>query len=167
MSTITKITLMFVVFVDLIGQGLVFPIINTLIMEPSSGFLPEGTSVGTRHFDYGLVIGIFFLAWFLGVVYVAKVSDSIGRKNALLICLGGALVGYAITVVSLYVNSLWLLIRRFIRLNALRWHRFELCALLPERPGSFGTAFGLWCQNRRRQNIRAAAHARVDQPVRL
>jgi predicted MFS family arabinose efflux permease len=110
MSTMAKITLMFVVFVDLIGQGLVFPIINTLIMDPSSGFLPKSTALGTRHFDYGLVVGIFFLAWFLGVVYVAKVSDSIGRKNALLICLAGALAGYAITLVSLYVNSLWLLI---------------------------------------------------------
>jgi len=109
MSTLAKFTLMFVVFVDLIGQGLVFPIINSLIMEPSSSFLPESTAMGIRHFDYGLVIGIFFLAWFLGVVYVAKVSDSIGRKNALLICLGGALAGYAITLVSLYVNSLWLL----------------------------------------------------------
>lgn len=110
MKAMAKITLMFVVFVDIIGQGLVFPIINTLIMDPSSGFLPESTTEGLRHFDYGLVIGIFFLAWFLGVVYVAKVSDSIGRKNALLICLGGALAGYVITIVSLYVNSLWLLI---------------------------------------------------------
>ncbi|MEM9682457.1 MAG: MFS transporter [Pseudomonadota bacterium] len=110
MSNLAKITLMFVVFVDLIGQGLVFPIINTLIMDPNSGFLPDGTSMSARHFDYGLVIGIFFLSWFLGVVYVSKVSDSIGRKNALLICLGGALTGYAITIFSLYVNSLWLLI---------------------------------------------------------
>ena len=43
MSTMAKITLMFVVFVDLIGQGLVFPIIDTLIMEPASGFLPKDT----------------------------------------------------------------------------------------------------------------------------
>ena len=110
MSVMAKITLMFVVFVDLIGQGLVFPIINTLIMDPTSGFLPEGTSMARRHFDYGLVIGIFFLAWFLGVVYVARVSDSIGRKNALLVCLGGALTGYALTIISLYIDSLWLLI---------------------------------------------------------
>jgi DHA1 family tetracycline resistance protein-like MFS transporter len=110
MPTIAKITLLFVVFVDLIGQGLVFPILNTLIMEPSGGFLPPSTSVATRHIDYGLVIGIFFLAWFLGVVYVAKLSDSIGRKNALLVCLGGAFAGYVLTIVSLYLDSLWLLI---------------------------------------------------------
>ncbi|TMV07212.1 MFS transporter [Ruegeria sediminis] len=110
MTTIAKITLLFVVFVDLIGQGLVFPIINSLIMEQDSGFLPAATKTGMRHFYYGLVIGCFFLSWFLGVVYVSKVSDSIGRKNALLICLGGALLGYAITIVSLYLDSLLLLI---------------------------------------------------------
>lgn len=110
MSNMAKITLMFVVFVDVIGQGLVFPIINALIMDTSSGLLPADTSMGMRHFDYGLVIGIFFLAWFVGVIYIAKVSDSIGRKNALLICLAGALAGYAITIAALFVESLWLLI---------------------------------------------------------
>lgn len=110
MTGIAKITLLFVVFVDLIGQGLVFPIVNSLIMETKSGFLPESTSVGSRHFYFGLVIGCFFLSWFLGVVYVSKVSDSIGRKNALLVCLGGALVGYAITIAALYLNSLLLLV---------------------------------------------------------
>ena len=72
MTKIAKITLLFVVFVDLIGQGLVFPIINSLIMETKSGFLPENTPEGRRHFYYGLVIGCFFLSWFLGVVYVSK-----------------------------------------------------------------------------------------------
>ena len=110
MTNIAKITLLFVVFVDLIGQGLVFPIINSLIMETKSGFLPENTPEGRRHFYYGLVIGCFFLSWFLGVVYVSKVSDSIGRKNALLVCLGGALAGYALTIAALYLNSLLLLI---------------------------------------------------------
>ncbi len=110
MSTMAKITLMFVVFVDLIGQGLVFPIINSLMMEPASGFLPENASTGRRQFSYGLVIGVFFLSWFFRVVYVSKVSDAIGRKKAMLICLAGALAGYALTIVSLFLNSLWLLI---------------------------------------------------------
>jgi MFS family permease len=110
MSTSAKITLLFVVFVDLIGQGLVFPIINSLIMEPTGDFLPRSAPDAIRHIDYGLVIGSFFLAWFLGVVYIAKLSDSIGRKNTLLVCLGGALAGYVLTIVAFYVNSLWLLI---------------------------------------------------------
>ena len=110
MTPLAKITMTFVVFIDIIGQGLVFPIINALIMESSSTFLPADTAQSARHFYYGLVIGSFFLAWFLGVVYIARVSDAIGRKNALLVCLGGALVGYAITIVALYLDSLALLI---------------------------------------------------------
>lgn len=101
---------MLVVFVDLIGQGLVFPIINSLVMEPATGFLPTGTSETGRHLSYGLVIGIFFLAWFLGGPYISRLSDMIGRKKAILICLFGALAGYAITIVSLYADSLILLI---------------------------------------------------------
>jgi predicted MFS family arabinose efflux permease len=110
MSVAAKITLLFVVFVDLLGQGLVFPIINGLIMEPGSGFLPEQVSGSARHVDYGLVMGMFFLAWFLGVAYMARISDAIGRKNTLLICFFGALVGYVLTIISLYIDSLWLLI---------------------------------------------------------
>lgn len=109
-STVAKITLLFVVFVDLIGQGLVFPIINGLIMMPGAGFLPEDAPAARRHLDYGLVIGSFFIAWFLGVIYIARVSDAIGRRNALLICLAGAMVGYAVTIVSVLTNNLWLMV---------------------------------------------------------
>ena len=66
MTPLAKITMTFVVFIDIIGQGLVFPIINALIMESSSTFLPTDTAQSARHFYYGLVIGSFFLAWFLG-----------------------------------------------------------------------------------------------------
>lgn len=110
MSFPAKFALLFIVFVDLLGQGLVFPIINALIMEPSSSFLPSTASDATRHLNYGLVIGVFFLFWFLGAPYISKLSDVIGRKNAILICLFGALAGYAITIVALYQSSLWLLI---------------------------------------------------------
>ncbi|MDA4844163.1 MFS transporter [Hoeflea poritis] len=110
MSPIAKFALLAVVFVDLIGQGLVFPIINELVMDPKLTFLPVSSSDATRHFDYGLVIGIFFLCWFFGGVYVAKISDTIGRKRAIMICLFGALAGYAITILALFADSLWLLI---------------------------------------------------------
>jgi MFS family permease len=92
------------------GQGLVFPIINTLMMDQETGFPPVSAPMATREFNYGLVIGIFFLCWFLGAAYIAKVSDAIGRKNAILICLFGALFGYILTIVSLFIDSLWLLI---------------------------------------------------------
>jgi len=110
MSPIAKITMVFVVFVDLLGQGLVFPIINGLIMEPSTSILAKDTSTAARHFNYGLIIGIFFICWFFGAPYISKLSDQIGRKNAILICLFGAFAGYALTIIALYANSFLLLI---------------------------------------------------------
>ncbi len=38
MSFMAKVALLFVVFVDLISQGLVFPILNELIMDPPQIF---------------------------------------------------------------------------------------------------------------------------------
>ena len=105
----SKVGLLFVVFVDVMGQGIIFPIFNTLVMDPSQTYLPSGTPDSTRHFDYGLVIGIFYVSWFLGSVYISKLSDSIGRKNGILICLTGTLVGYVLTIVSLAHSSLWLM----------------------------------------------------------
>ncbi|MCX2724263.1 MFS transporter [Roseibium salinum] len=110
MPFIAKVTLLFVVFVDLLGQGLVFPIINTLVMDPGTSMLPRDTTDAMRHFDYGLIIGVFFICWFLGAPYISKLSDVIGRKNAILICLFGALGGYALTIGALYMNSFPLLI---------------------------------------------------------
>jgi DHA1 family tetracycline resistance protein-like MFS transporter len=37
-----------------------------------------------------------------GAPYIAKLSDVIGRKDAILVCLFGALAGYVITIVALY-----------------------------------------------------------------
>ncbi|MES0810030.1 MFS transporter [Roseibium sp. SCPC15] len=110
MPFLAKVTMLFVVFVDLLGQGLVFPIINSLIMEPSTSMLPKDTTDAVRHFNYGLIIGVFFLCWFFGAPYISKLSDVIGRKNAILICLFGALGGYALTIAALYMNSFLLLI---------------------------------------------------------
>jgi hypothetical protein len=52
---LSKFGLLFVIFVDVFGQSLILPIINTLVMDPGTDFLPPATSKATRHFDFGLV----------------------------------------------------------------------------------------------------------------
>lgn len=108
--SLSKFGLLFVVFVDVMGQGIIFPIINTLIMDSHTGFLPADTSQSARHFNYGLVIAVFYLSWFLGAVYVSKLSDSIGRKNGMLLCLAGALAGYLLTILAIAWGSLPLML---------------------------------------------------------
>lgn len=108
--SLSRVGLLVVVFVDVAGQGLIFPIIAALLTNPQAGFLPPGTSTATRELFYGVTIGAFFLAWFLGSVYISRLSDSIGRRNGILICLAGALAGYVLTILALAWGSLWLLI---------------------------------------------------------
>ncbi len=99
-----------VVFIDAAGIGILFPILNTLIMNPSVDFLPSSVVISQRHFYYGLVIAIFFLCWFSGATLISKASDELGRKKALMICLIGIFIGYGLTALSIYLKSMALLI---------------------------------------------------------
>ena len=85
--------LMFTCFVDVMGQGLAFPIFAALLMQPNGGFLQAGVSPSQGALLYGIAIGTFFLTWFFGSLYISKLSDSIGRKEGILICLIGAIAG--------------------------------------------------------------------------
>jgi MFS family permease len=107
---IAHFALLFVVVIDLMGQGLVLPLVTTLILDADQGIMPAGTSHAVREFDYGLAIGLFFFSWFLGAAYISKLSDSVGRKTGIMICLAGGFVGYALTIVAIYLDSYVLLV---------------------------------------------------------
>jgi MFS family permease len=107
---LAQIALLFVVVIDVMGQGLVLPLVTTLVMDPSLGLLATGTSDAERELAYGLAIGAFFLSWFLGAAYISKISDSIGRKNGIMICLAGGFVGYVLTIVAIEFDSYALLV---------------------------------------------------------
>lgn len=95
---------------DVAGQGILFPILTTLIINPTSNFLPEGTASSTRNLYYGLITGSFFFCWFLGATLIASYSDDVGRKKALVICLIGSALGYILTIIGIYLQSISLLI---------------------------------------------------------
>ena len=99
------LALMVVCFVDVMGQGLAFPIFDTLLLKPGSGFLPEATSRSRAELLYSVAIGTFFLTWLFGSIYVARLSDSIGRKRGILICLLGAFAGYALAAAAIPLRS--------------------------------------------------------------
>lgn len=108
--TAAKASLVFVVFLDVMGQGLAFPIFATILLSDVVPFLATGTPDTTRQLVYGLVIAAFFGSWFLGAVYVSSLSDSLGRKTGMLACLAGAFAGYVLTVMAIAWASLPLLI---------------------------------------------------------
>ena len=103
--------LLLVLFIDGMGLGLVFPILNGLIFDPNSHFLPDATFSSTMHnVVYGAIVSIFMLCWFFGAAVLGDLSDKIGRKKSLMICLLGTFLSYILSAFAVMTHSLTLLI---------------------------------------------------------
>lgn len=109
-SLVPMLPLFLVLFIDGMGLGLLFPILNVLLIDPNAGFLPQATSELLRSFYYGLTIGIFMLCWFLGAAILGDLSDSIGRKKSLMVCLIGSFLGYILSAIALLYQSIGILL---------------------------------------------------------
>lgn len=102
--------LLLILLIDGMGLGLVFPILNDLIMDPHNQFITATMPENFRNLIFGVTIGIFMLCWFLGSPFLGDLSDQIGRKKSLMICLLGSFVGYLISGIGVGCKSFTLLI---------------------------------------------------------
>jgi MFS transporter, DHA1 family, tetracycline resistance protein len=75
--------ILFTVFLDLLGIGLIFPI---------GPFY--ATAFGASPFDVGLLFTLFSVAQFLTIPILGALSDRYGRRPVLLIGVAGEVVGY-------------------------------------------------------------------------
>ncbi|MDF1795379.1 MAG: MFS transporter [Coxiellaceae bacterium] len=98
-----------VLFLDGMGLGIVFPILNGIVQSPASHFFTSAISTQERSFIYGIVIMVFMLCWFIGSTVLGDFSDKAGRKKALMLCLGGSALGYFLTALAVMWHALWLI----------------------------------------------------------
>ncbi len=98
--------LLFTVFIDSLGFGLVFPMLGVLIMHSDGGMLSPETSVATRGWIFGLLVSCFCLGQFFGGPILGALSDRKGRKKVLIATLLLALCGYLLGVLSLATESI-------------------------------------------------------------
>lgn len=104
------IPLFLVLFIDGMGLGLLFPILNSVVIDVQASFLPTSYSPELRNFIYSAIVGIFMLSWFFGAAILGDLSDQVGRKKSLLICLVGACFGYVLSAIAVVLHSISLLI---------------------------------------------------------
>jgi len=84
-STFILTNIFIVSFLNLIGFGIVIPL------------LPEYAEVfGATPFAVGLLIGSYAAAQFVGAPLWGRLSDRFGRKPVLLVTLAGSVAGYVI-----------------------------------------------------------------------
>jgi MFS transporter, DHA1 family, tetracycline resistance protein len=103
---------LFTVFVDLLGFGILIPILPVLFTSDNSSnfFGIGGTDNKVSLIYYGLVLGIFPLAEFFSTPVFGQLSDKFGRKKILLFALSTSTICYILCAVSIMIRSLPLLI---------------------------------------------------------
>ena len=104
------IPLFLVVLIDSMGFGFIFPVLTPLFLHGHAAILPENTSSGMTHFYYGLAVALYPLLMFIGAPFLGGISDILGRKRVLLICLTGTGIGYLVCGFGVAISSLTLLL---------------------------------------------------------
>lgn len=103
------LVLFFTLLIDMIGAGMVIPIIPVLFTDPDShSFLLAGYSVNMQYFIAGAITAVFGIMQFIAAPLLGELSDVFGRKRLLMLGVGVLAVaqmifGFGITIGSLAV----------------------------------------------------------------
>lgn len=99
------------VLIDMMGIGILFPILPLLLGQPGSEFyiLPAGVTEQQGYLLLGLLTAIFPLMQFLATPILGQLSDKYGRRKILLFSLAGTAIGYALFALAILMKSIPLL----------------------------------------------------------
>lgn len=77
--------LLFTVFIDLLGVGILIPVIPQLFADPGSEYylLSPGTPLGRGYVLLGFLVAVYPLAQFFLAPILGQLSDRVGRKKVL------------------------------------------------------------------------------------
>lgn len=101
-------SIIFTVFIDMLGVGMLIPVIPMLFIVPESTeyLLSAGTSLQTGYMLFGLLLCIFPLMQFIAAPILGQLSDRFGRKPILVISLFGTCLGYVLFALGVFTKNL-------------------------------------------------------------
>lgn len=82
------------VFLDMLGVGIIIPVVPALFFESTSAFFPPEVTYDQRSIVYGLLMASFPFMQFFGAPLLGTLSDRYGRKPLLMLSLIGTMIGY-------------------------------------------------------------------------
>lgn len=105
----TLLPIIFTVFIDLLGLGIIIPILPAVILNPMANMLPTTFDFSTRTIIYGFLIASYPMMQFFGAPILGVLADQYGRKKILTISLFGTLTGYILFASGIVTQNIWLL----------------------------------------------------------
>jgi len=105
------VVIFFTVFLDLIGFGILMPIIPVLVADPHSPFyiLPATFTLKQAYMILGLLLAIFPICQFFTAPIFGQMSDKFGRKKLLIITLAGTFLSYILFAIAVATKIIPLL----------------------------------------------------------
>lgn len=103
------LALFITVLIDMLGVGIIIPVLAPLFLNPAAGLFPIETSQSVRTIALGLMGGIFPLMQLIGAPLLGALADRHGRKKILLVSLFGTLLGYILFALGIVLGNLPLL----------------------------------------------------------
>src|SRR5919198_2092679 len=94
------------VFIDILGMGLVFPILPKLVQTLLGG------AIGEASFVYGLLVSVYAVMQFFCAPVLGALSDRFGRRPVILLALAG--LGFDYVLLSLAPSIWWLVLGRVV-----------------------------------------------------
>lgn len=100
----------FVIVFDIMSINIVAPVLAPLVNNPDSALFGAQASAFSRHLLYGFIQALGPLCYAVGAPVLGVVSDKVGRRRVLLICVLGSLIGLIFYVAGFIAVNLSILI---------------------------------------------------------
>ncbi len=101
-------TIFLTVFIDLLGVGIIIPILAPLLLE-EGGLLSENVGFAQRTQLLGFVIATFSVFQFLFAPLLGSMSDKFGRKRVLFTTLFVTLSSYLLFAYGIFIGNIYVL----------------------------------------------------------
>ncbi|HSX11255.1 MAG TPA: MFS transporter [Chlamydiales bacterium] len=102
-------SLLFTIFNDAIGWGIVLTIFAPLLFDRSNAILPEDMTDATRNIILGVLISSYAVTQFVSMPLIGALSDHFGRKRVLEWTIFGAMVSFVFSALAVWSGSLFIL----------------------------------------------------------
>lgn len=102
-------TIFLTVFLDLLGVGLIIPVLAPMLLSRDTEFFAPTTDLSTRTIIFGLLMASYSVSQFFSSPILGSLSDRYGRRKLMIYSLITTIFGYILFTFGIYFNNLPLL----------------------------------------------------------